>query len=335
MLGTLHRAGLPGSQNRKRLTMHVVGIFAFLCFAGANGLVIHPNGQGTPTTVVKSLNGETVMQSGPPITHPEQSRQNENQFVRDPTIFNPKRSRLNSIQTDPTNAMMNNMVRMMNPMAPETIRQEQKPSMSDRSKMMMNMIKNMPNMASVMGDRTAMADLMNAMSSASEIMAKMQNNMKMNQARKSNVQSPYETDYYMPIMTNKMTNMPTMVSNDMMKNAPFMPPASEMMGNMPSMPPAAEMMTNVPSMPSAAEMMTNVPSMPSAAEKMTIISSMPPAAEMMTNMPSMPNMPPAAEMIMQKGQMSDIMSKVSQVPFGIKMMGFSPQQRSKYNYFCL
>ncbi|XP_062592987.1 uncharacterized protein LOC134254493 [Saccostrea cucullata] len=281
--------------------MLAVGIFAFLCFAGANGQMIHPNGQGTPTTVVKAMNEETVMQSGPPITPPEQSRQNQNQFVRDPTIFNPKRSRFNSVQNNPTNAMVNDIVQMMNSMAPGTNRQEEKPSMSERSNMMMNMIKNMPNMASIIGDRKAMTDLMNAMSSAPEIMAKMQTSMKMNQARKSNVQSPYETDYYMPTMMNKMTNMNTMASKGMMTNAPSMATAAEMMINMPSMPTATKMMLNMPNMPPVAEMMTN-----------------------------MPNMPSVAELIKQNGQKSNFMSRIAQGPSNNNMMEFTPQRSSKY-----
>lgn len=160
------------------------------------------------------------MKSGPPISNPHQSGQNQNQFVADPTIFNPQKSRPNS--------MMNTMIAMMN----NVNKMGQQASVADipNMVMMVNMMNNLPNMANAKGDNTAFVDMMNALSSSTEIMAKMQGNAKMNKAQKSNVQSPsemmdptpsmMEMMINMPAMTNKMTDMSTV--RNMRNNIPSM-----------------------------------------------------------------------------------------------------------------
>lgn len=179
--------------------------------------------QERPTTVVKALNGETVMNSGPPISSPDQSTQNQNRFMRDPTILDARRNRA-SPMTVSANAMMANKNRIASP-GSNNMAQDQASNvnMPEMVAMMMNMMSNVPNMADVMADNTAKADMINALSSATEVMSKLKANM--NQPRRSNVQSPTETlpsidnmGYMVPSMMN--ANIPSganmMTGNNMM-----------------------------------------------------------------------------------------------------------------------
>lgn len=173
--------------------------------------------QERPTTVVKALNGETVMNSGPPISSPDQSTQNQNRFMRDPTILDARRNRA-SPMTVSANAMMANKNRIASP-GSNNMAQDQASNvnMPEMVAMMMNMMSNVPNMADVMADNTAKADMINALSSATEVMSKLKANM--NQPRRSNVQSPTET---LPSIENMGYMVPSMMNANIPSGANMM-----------------------------------------------------------------------------------------------------------------
>nr|XP_011437843.2 uncharacterized protein LOC105335585 [Crassostrea gigas] len=192
--------------------MYYIGILTFLLFVGAHGFVLQ-----RPTTVVKALNGETVMNSGPPIGSPDQSTQNQNRFMRDPTILDARRNRAGPVIVS-ANAMMPNKNRIIASPGSNNMAQEaSNVNISDMVAMMMNMMSNEPNMADVMADNTAKADMINALSSATEVMSKLKANM--NQPRRLNMQSPTKT---LPSIENLGYIVPSMMNANIPSGANMM-----------------------------------------------------------------------------------------------------------------
>ena len=181
------------------------------------------NGLGSPTTEVKALTGETVMKSGPPISHPDRSTQNLNTFLKDPTVLDSRRFRANTMARAANDFMVN-----MNKMIPDSNPTGQNNNLPAMVSMMMNMMSNVPNMATVMADSTARTDMVNALSSATEIMSKMQNNMNTNRNGRLRVQSRTETPRmldntgYMSAMTGT-ENMPNLMEVLSSNVQPLMP----------------------------------------------------------------------------------------------------------------
>lgn len=160
------------------------------------------------------------MNSGPPISSPDQSTQNQNRFMRDPTILDARRNRA-SPMTVSANAMMANKNRIAPPDSNDMAQEASNVNMPDMVAMMMNMMSNVPNMADVMADNTAKADMINALSSATEVMSKLKANM--DQPRRSNVQSPTKTlpslenmGYMVPSMMNIPSGANMMTGTNMM-----------------------------------------------------------------------------------------------------------------------
>lgn len=168
--------------------------------------------------MVKALNGETVMNSGPPIGSPDQSTQNQNRFMRDPTILDSRRNRASPVIVS-ANAMMPNKNRIIASPGSNNMAQEaSNVNMPEMVAMMMNMMSNEPNMADVMADNTAKADMINALSSATEVMSKLKANM--NQPlRRPNMQSPTKT---LPSIENLGYIVPSMMNANIPSGANMM-----------------------------------------------------------------------------------------------------------------